>query len=344
MNTIRLARRCGAATLAAAALAAPAASAADKPVPCSGKLLVTDPAGDQKVGFIGLVESPMAAGPNTDYTGLFINNNGKVTANLVISDLSTKVPADATAIVYRMNFDVGDAAYYVQAIIDSAGTVTYTYGNLDTATAVKDGDTTGALFEGKDGVITIDMPATHGGKPGTKLAGINAFSAYVRGRANTQTDEAPDENGEAAYNGAPCPGGTTAPSAGGGGSTGGGSTGGGSTGGGSTQPPAPGPSSTATAPLKIKAAPARLKLAKARKAKKLTFKLSSQEDLTNVAAAFKQGQKVLGSGKLARLARTGKLTLRLKGKLKKKGSYTLVLTGRRADGSTGTVQLKISVR
>ena len=62
LNTIQLVRRVGAAAVTAALLAAPAASAADKPVPCNGKLLATDPAGDAYVGFVGLAETPAPAG------------------------------------------------------------------------------------------------------------------------------------------------------------------------------------------------------------------------------------------------------------------------------------------
>ena len=133
MNTIELVRRAGAAAIAAAALAAPAASAAGKPVPCNGKLLATDPAGDAFVGFIGLAESPVPAGPNTDFTGLFINNfAGKHTVNYSIADLSTTVPPDATSIGYRINYEIGDVTNYLQVSIASAGTVTYSYGHSET--------------------------------------------------------------------------------------------------------------------------------------------------------------------------------------------------------------------
>ena len=342
MNTIQIARRAGAVAIAAAALAAPVASAADKPVPCNGKPLGTDPAGDAFVGFVGLVESPVPAGPNTDFTSVFINNaDGKVIVNYTIADLTTTVPPDATAIGYRMNYDIGDVSNYLQVNIDSAGTVTYSYGHVETGGVVKDGDTTGALFEGKEGVISIVVPPTHGGKPGTKLAGIDIFSAYVRGRVNTQTDQMPDGDAELSYNGAACPGGsptsppppsgqTPPPSGGGGGST--------------PPPPSSQPPANPTAPLKVTAKPTKLSLKKIKKAKKATFSLSSSEELTNVAIAFQKGSKTVGSKKLAKLGRTAKVALKLKGARKlKKGAYRLVVTGRRADGSTGSVIIKIRV-
>ena len=339
---IQLARRAGAAALAAALLAAPAALAADKPVPCNGKPLGTDPAGDAFVGFVGLVESPVPAGPNTDFTSVFINSaDGKVTVNYSIADLSTTVPPDATSIGYRMNYEVGAVTNYLQVSIDSAGTVAYSYGHSETSGLVKDGDTTGALFEGKEGVMSIVVPPTHGGKTGAKMAGIDIFSAYVRGRVNTQTDQMPDGDAELAYNGAECPKGATPPPASppsGGGSDGGS----GSSGGGSTPPPSSPPPASATAPLKVTATPTKLKLKKIKKAKKATFSLSSSEELTNVAVAFQKGSKTIGSKRLAKLSSKAKVALKLKGKLKK-GAYRLVVTGRRADGSTGSVVIKIRV-
>lgn len=319
------------AAMAAAALAADPAAAADKPVPCNGKPLATDPTGDAFVGFVGLAESPVPAGPNTDYTSLFINNvAGKHTVHFSVADLETTVPPDATAIVYRMNYEVGATTNYLQATIDSAGTVTYVYGHSETAGLVKDGDTTGALFEGPEGVIAIELPASHAGK----MSGIDVFSAYVRGRVNTQADQMPDGDSEASYNNALCPGGATPPPSG--------------DGGGSTPPPAssPPPSSppssqpSPTAALTVTASPSKLKLKTVNKKRKAAFKLASKEDLSNVAIALRKGSKVVGSAKLARLGRSAKVTLKLKGKLKK-GAYSLVVTGRRADGSTGSVVIKI---
>lgn len=312
-------RRAAVATLVAAALFAP--SAAARPIPCSGKPLVTDAAGDAYVTVGPVAESPRPAGPNTDLTGLFINNDaGHRTVNLVIADLSTDVPTDATGIRYRMTYEVGGEGRYLQAAIDSEGTVTYTYGRG----ATQDGDTGGALFGGKDGVISIELPASVAGG----MSEIAVTTAYVRARADTPTDQMPDGEGRAAYDDAPCPTNTSrsVPSTGG-----------------SPPPSTAAGNAAATEPLRVRARPAKLKLKKVRRLRRLRLSLSASEDLEGLSAALKKGRRVVGSGKLGELVGSGRLTLKLKRKLSK-GAYTLVVTGRRDDGSTGTVLLKIGVR
>lgn len=86
------------------------------------------------------------------------------------------------------------------------------------------------------------------------------------------------------------------------------------------------------------------KLKAKKKAKSVTFKLASREDLTSVAATLKKGSKKAGSGKLATLAAntTAKLKVKLKGL--KKGSYKLGLTAKRANNTTGKLTVKIKVK
>lgn len=326
------------AALAAIAMMAPGAQAQApaKPVPC-GPYLAEDPKGDAFVGFLGLAQTPVPAGANTDFTALFVRADaGKVTVNMQVADLSKTVPPDASAIVYRMFLDVGDAGNFVQARINPTGDPVYTYGHTGETGIVTDGNAKGALFEGPDGVIQIEVPASHGGKPGTKWEDIYLFSAYVRGAVNTQTDQIPDGDDRKTWNGTSCPEGGTTPEPPANVPTPPG------------QPPATPPannpgsgSGAATGPLRIIVTPRKLKAKKVKRS--VAFKLNSEEELTNVTATFAKGRKKVGSGKLAKLAGPGKLTVRIKRKLKK-GTYKLKFAGRRADGSTGrlTVTIKVS--
>ena len=324
-----------AATATAALVAASPAAAAEKPTPCTGKLLVTDPAGDAFVGFVGLVETPVPAGPNVDLRGIFVNSrDGRVTLNVVVDNLDKTVGQGATANIYRLNYDVGDQSNYLQARVDSAG-VTYTYGHSETSGLVKDGDGKGAFYEGKDGVIEMEVPATHGGKPGTKWAGASLFSAYVRGGVNTQADEAPDEGGEFIYNGAQCPATapapapvTTAPGT-------------------PTPPPGSGPtgtSTTPTGPLRISARPTVLKARKVRRARRVGFTLRPSEAMTNLVITLKKGSKKLGTAKLATLQGAKTVPVKLRRRGLAKGRYTLVVTARRGNGSTGTATFRVRVK
>ena len=327
-----------AAVLLALTAMAPSAQAQEKPAPCSGKLLVSDPAGDAFVGFVGLVESPVPAGPNVDITGIFINSrDGRVTFNIQVAKLDKTVGQGATANVYRVNYDVGGASNYLQATVNSAG-VAYSYGHSETSGLVKDGDAKGAFYEGESGVIEIEVPATHGGKTGTKWSGASLFTAYVRGNANTQTDEAPDAGGEFAYNGASCPSAeqpapapvpapspAPAPAPG------------------PSPAPAPAPPAQPSGPLKLTVKPTTLKASKVRKARRIAFSVRPSEKVTSLVATLKRGSKALAKTGAAELQGQRTLTFRLKRPLKK-GRYTLLFTAKRSDGSTGTVSIVVRVK
>jgi hypothetical protein len=340
MSFHRTLTRATAAAVAALACTAVPALAADKPAPCSGKLLVTDPVGDAFVGFVGLVESPAPAGPNVDITGVFVNSkDGRVTFNIVVNNLDTAVGPGATANVYRLNYDVGDASNYLQARVDATG-VAYSYGHSETSGLVKDGDGKGTFYEGKDGVIEIEVPATHGGKPGAKWAGASLFTAYVRGAVNTQTDEAPDAGGTFNYNGAACPS-TPAP---------GGGTGTPPATGAPAPPaaPAPGsgptqPASQPTGPLRISVKPAVLKAAKVKRARKVAFSIRPSETMRDLTITLKRGSAKVSSAKLAELQGARTVSLKLRKGLRK-GAYALVITAKRPDGSTATATVRIRVK
>lgn len=336
------ARRAAAALAAAAAtalLASSAAPAADKPVPCAGKLLVTDPAGDAFVGFIGLAETPVPAGANVDITGVFVNSiDGRVTFNIRVDNLDKTVGDGATANVYRLNYTVGEQTNYLQATVSSSG-VTYAYGHSDTAGLVKDGDAKGAFYEGKDGIIEIEVPATHGGKPGARWSAASLFTAYVRGNLNTQTDEAPDGGGDFAYGGTPCaaPGPEATPTpAGPTGPTGPVGT--------ATPTPTPSGSQPVTGPLRVTVAPLRLRAKKVKRIRRLAFSIRPSESMTDVRLALKRKARTLGRAKVGELQGQKVVRVKLRRKGLRKGRYQLIVTARRPDGSAAARRFALRVR
>ncbi len=316
----------------AAGAPAPAPAQDAKPTPCVG-LAAQDPSGDQAYGFAGNF-SPAPADPSVDLTEMFFrSDNGKVTMNFTVAEAKSTPPAGTAGSGIRVLYD-NPADLFLDVDITSAG-VTYSYGHFGDAGPEADGETTGKIYEGTNGVISVDLPASHGGKAGMKLAGT-AFSFYNLGALLGSTDYIPDE-GSWKYNGgacsgssapsspAPAPGPAPAPSPG--------------------QQPAPSPGSPQTQPLgrlAIKASPTTLKAKKVKKVAKLT--LTSSEEVSNLTAALKKGSKTVGTGKLASV-KQGKtaLKLKIKGKLKK-GKYQLVLNGRKSNGTNGAAFLKISVK
>jgi hypothetical protein len=333
-----------ASALALALTAAPAAAQAPKPVPCTG-MQAQDAVGDAFVGFVGLFETPQPAGANMDFKNLFFRRDkGKVTANLVVANLDKSVPPDAGFASWRVNYDIGDASYYVTASVENGKDPVFSYGHIDTQ-AMRDGDTKGAFFEGPDGVIQIEIPAAHAIKENAKVTEIYAFSAYVRGAAgrgvNTQTDQIPDGDARVSYTAAECPGAGSTPEPG--------------TPNPGVTPPPPGSdpntpappvqkpgsgSGAATGPLQIAVKPTALKAKKVKKSLKLT--LTCSESLKDLAVQFKKGAKKIAAGKLATCSGKGKITLKISKKLKK-GAYTLAFTGKRADTSSGTLTVKVKV-
>ena len=334
MNTIR--RKLGSATmvsLAALAIAVPAAHA-QNPVPCEGTFLIADAAGDQ--GYKQQGQTVFPTGANTDVVGLFFRvDAGKVTANVVLDEL-TKTPPDGFEVVrYRVYFTIDGTVRYLQALVNDDG-ATYTYGSELAAVYTEDGETTGALFEGKNGVVQIVLPADAGGTPGTELAATSAsiglLTATVPPEAQLPpfyfgVDTAPDGGADGPNTTpaecAPPPSGGTEPPA--------------------TTPPAGSPGTQpAQAELRLTLARATLKARKANAKRRATFGLKSSEELTNVSAKLMRGAKAVGTGKLAKLGESGTLALKLKGKLKKR-THKLVLAGTRADGSKFTRTFKVRV-
>jgi methionine-rich copper-binding protein CopC len=326
--------------LALALTAAPAAAQVAKPVPCTGNQ-AQDATGDAFVGFVGN-DTPIPADPSGDLKTLFFRRDkGKVTVNFSLTEVKKAVPPGATSLSYRMYFNIGDVQNFIQtSLATGASEPTYVFGHTELpASNVVDGDTKGQWVEGADGVISVEIPASHLPKVDSKLTEGYLFSALVRGAVNTQTDQIPDGDARFAWTNSECPGAEApagplpgAPAVPGSNP--------------STPPPAtptnkPGSGSgAATGPLQIGVSPLSLKSKKVKKS--LAFKLDCKEALKAVTVQFKKGSKVVSKGSLASCS--GKTTLKLKlAKKLKKGSYTLVFAGKRADGSANALTVKVKV-
>jgi hypothetical protein len=260
---------------------------------------------------------------------------------------------------------VADEIQYYEALLTADG-VSYTYGYQPQLPEVggvvysEQGETTGAIFEGKNGVVQIVLPADKGGTPGTKLeatSGSIGLMSIPGTPAETQlppiyfgVDTAPDGAADGpsttpvACDAAPATGGSTGTGGTTGGDTSGGGTSGGGTSGGGTSG---GDTGTPTGGQPAQASELRLSLAKAtlsaRKAKKSAkLGLRSSEYLTDVTVKLKRGSKTLASLTLPEVATSETVKFKLK-KALKKGAHKLVVSGKRTNGSAFTKTLALKV-
>lgn len=290
-----------------------------------------DPSGDN----VNTTTTQQAT-PNMDLTEFFWRfENGKVTANLRVADLNTTVQPPYTAHAYTIEFTVNKEPRLLTAIYDQAGQVAFQYGHpreIDSTDPAPsyEGDTTGQLHEGKDGVIQIDVPMDV-----FKAAGATFGAAAIEARQYAGRMAVPypapvifvapiadDMSGKGGFVGAPCaaaaapvPGAPTVPP---------------------VVAPAPAaPKLTATAP--------KLVGKKIAKAKSFKVKLKATAPLTAVTGQLKKGAKVLGKGSLKRLGSAGTMKFKVSKKLKK-GGYTLVFAGKDADGRAVSTTVPVKVR
>jgi hypothetical protein len=205
---------------------APAAHANTAPAPCNGVAQINDPPGDSHH-------------PNVDVTRAWFHraDDGAVTVNIKVANLGPAIDhAENDRVLWRAIYSAGGQRRYVQATFrrGQAG-ATYEHGIADGFNTTKQGDTTGALFAGKSGVVQIAVPSAPAGTVlGTPVvvgAEANAVETTWFERAPGGDDPAdPAETSTGSdYRVAPCGGG-------GGGAASGGSAGGGapSAGGGSS--------------------------------------------------------------------------------------------------------------
>lgn len=301
------------------------ALAKDPPVPCDGKFHIVDAPGDQVHRQQGVPVLPMPA--STDVLGVFYRvDDGKVTANIVVSEVVAAPPAGYSAIRYRAYVTINGTVRFVQALVTSSG-VTFTTGSELQITYMDDGTTEGEIFPGKNGVIRMVLPAERGGKPGTLLEAPSATAGLLT--LNTpaptqlapiyfQADTAPDNSED---------GPETTPIA-------------------CTAAPAPAPAAPVakaktSAPAKVTVS-GKLSARKANAKRAATIKLKPSEALTGVTVTLKRGSATVGTAKLARAAGTVAVKLRLRGKLKS-GAYTLHVAGKRASGAAFKASAKLRV-
>lgn len=336
-----------AAALAAASLVAAPAGAVDQTKPevsCFG-LLFKDKIGDATSA--GPAGDSSYKPDNLDLSEGFLKYDAAqgaeaATINLRVANLHKTIPKGATAIVWQMNY-VGSQGTnaWVRAMTDFSGLVSYEYGGLEETPAipfnVRRGATTGAFFEGKDGIVQIVIPESLEPKGQVlKTFKISTYEAVqtlpgaaptpVKGGLLYEDDNA--SGGKTTWTvGQPCP--AAAPAA-------------------PAAPaelpaaaPAPVTALSSSGPLPVKVTSRRFKAKKVKKG--MTIKLKASEPLTKIGAQLKKGKKVVGKGSLAKLNK-GKGSLRLKAKRLKKGTYVLDLAGTDATGARRFTAVKISIR
>ena len=338
---------------AAAALPARAQTAQPQPTSCAG-VTFNDPAGDQKVAAAVVagqaVGPPQKAGDNLDLIKGFFryvpNAAGKnvLTAHLNVTNLTKTIEPNFDTNVWIMYMTVEGTEHFVRLTVDKAGKETYVYGTFAANSNTVVGDTTGKMYEGANGMIEIVVPVEKMG-----IAGKTMETPYGNSRVGGAgfifpVDIGPDDNAGKDFKVTPCaeagtptqaepdPTPTPTPAPGGGGGGGGG---------GGTQPaPAPGPA--APAPVTYTVTSPKLTAKKINKRKKFVLAVRSSGKVTGFTGRLLKGKRAVGTGKLAALDGAGKLTIKVKKKLKK-GSFTLVLSGKDTSGrvATGRVQLRV---
>jgi hypothetical protein len=327
-------------TTAVAALLAGTATAADPTPAYSGcGVFKKDAPGDAGTG--DPISSQSGAPDEAEIEEAWVSADSQVFA-LRVKKLSDSVPPPATSITYDAKFDAGGVKF-VRAYEDFTGAVVYEYGHLETIDAgatqnnryMRDGETTGVFAAGDHGIVGITIPAEVG-KAGT---GLKAVTGEVQvGRSTVlpgAISQSPtrglsylnDDVGLGTVTLGPC--------AGGGGTT--------------TTGPTPTTTTTTTTtttqqstgafPVKL----ASKSIKKAKKGKTVKVKLKSSEALTDVGVRIAKGSAVYGTGKLAKLGRTGTVKVKL-AKALKKGTYSFDVAGTDANGARRVGSLKLKVK
>jgi hypothetical protein len=351
-----------AALLALCAATAPAGAVdAAKPAPCTG-MFATDAAGDA-ITPGGISGTEGEGQPNMDLTGFFFNyradKDGKtvLTANMVLKNLDKTVPDPyvvSGGINYYFHWSSGGESRFVKAENPSGDTITYGYGTVnEEGVYTTDGETTGAFFDGPDGVVQIDVPAEWNGKPGEKLEKVLAVVDTIEGQDdffgfNNHADSAghaaeedasvTTPNGQSDYTVTVCPAGAAPPA-------------GGETpppSGGTTPPPSGGGSTPAPAaaagPLELKVPKTLGSAKKAKKKKSLVFKVTAREAIANLKIALKpaKGPAVAQATIKSLKAGTSKIKLKASKKLKK-GKY-LFAAQVEVNGQVRSMSVRVAVK
>lgn len=324
-----------------------------KPTPTCAGLSFTDPAGDAR-------DQQGRSPENLDIVAGFFrfepDASGKrvVTANIQLKKLDKTVHSGTTGNNWYFLWTVDDVVYYVSAELGTAGTVTYAHGTLATNRFSRAGETTGAFFEGENGIISIVVPAAAKGAEGQTLTSPyatarQAASAPVAGGVVVTVDDGPDNRQGKNYTVAPCEAPQPPPP---------------------EQPPPPQqpPVSSTTPPTGTSSPPPsgggqpppqRQRLAvrvltrsvrassRDLRRRRLPLRLQSSEPVTNVTVQLlsrsRGRSRVVGRARLARLDGRGTLVVRLRGRVRR-GQYRLDLAGSGANGGAARVTFRLRIR
>ena len=179
-----------------------------KPAPGCGGLAFRDPTGDAISDYTGL--GVRAKGPaSADITGGFFRWDGRrVTANIQIADLEPahggiggQTAADGLMETdYTLFYTFGGKTRTVTAA-RSGRAFAFHFGTYDDQSGVltTNGDTTGRAFEGKDGVVQIDVPPSVGGAADRLLSDPYAKVSDRFAMLVSPDDTAPDRGRGANY-------------------------------------------------------------------------------------------------------------------------------------------------
>lgn len=307
-----------------AALPAAPAGAQSKPAVGCGGQAFTDPSGDQIADYIGLGVGPTGP-PNTDIIGGFFGYDGKtVTANIQIADLDlsqagiagqingqdASVPGGLMGTDYNVFYTL-DGKTRVVTAARTGTTFAFHFGTYDDNTGLltTDGDTTGRIFDGKDGVIQIDVPPKAGGFHDKVLAAPYAEVDNRLAALASPADIAPDNGRGASYTVGACIDGA----------------------------PGVGPRPTVRLPLRAPLVLGSARVANARH--RLSFKVRASGTITNLRLVLRRADgrgKAFATGGAKRVRGTRTVTLRVLRRIKP-GTYAL-----QATGTAGGKRLKVA--
>ena len=338
---LRFARRAALASVAALAAPAPGLAPAADPMPCRG---------------LSFADGEDAA-PNRDIReGWFSFSGGRLTANLRLAQVDDRLETGEGSATFRMYYGVrysGDRGRslprYVSARTDGKAW-SFQYGDDDGTAA--SGATRGSVQAGSGGVVEIEIPTVHAAERDTLIfVHARSFATDPAGVTGGLKDYAPGngsrDSGSGGYGGdflvepCPAPQSETKPPTG-------------------SQPqPTPGPQGESMAEPAPGSAPApspvakegpaaftvkapRLRARALRRAASFKVVIGPSVPVKALTVKLKKHGKTLASGRRASLiaAATVKLTVHRR---IAKGSYRLVISGRRADGTSVTGEFRVRV-
>lgn len=307
--------------------------------------------------------------PSTDILAIFYTTaGGKTFANLQLADIKPQLPDGSTQWFWYVEYEVGESLFRLQAFLKPDGSSGFKARKLNRfpdnpasrGVFTDVGTLPGKIFLGKNGVVQWELSDAVGVVANAKLFGHFAAAdevvagepfhgtGYLRVVASidnttdvkskeytvrecaasetppASTDPPPSAPSQPPSSAPPTPGSGNEPRP----ATG--------------QPGQPASASTSVLDITVAKKVPRVK----RIRKTLVLTASSKRGVSNLEAILlspgKNG-KVVARGKLASLKRKGKLKLKVSKKIKK-GTYTLQVAGRNADGTGGTRSFKLKFK